>query len=167
MIKASLPTGEAERQQALENSGMLDIGTAIQFDRLTHLARTYFRADFALVSLTDHDRQWFASSDGLDIKESPRKTSFCEHVLQTQDVLVVEDATKDDRFRNNPFVTASPPVRFYVGAPVRWQNQILGSFCVGGSEPRQVSEDDRAVLTNLAASVEREIELVRGAIECG
>lgn len=166
MIEPSIPTGEVKRQQALDHSGMLDLASSTQFDRLTHLARAYFGADFALVSLTDHDRQWFASNDGLAITEAPRQTSFCEHVLQTQAVLIVEDAAKDDRFSNNPFVQGTPPVRFYVGAPVRWQNEILGSFCVGGSEPRAVSEDDRAVLTNLAASVEREIELVRGAIEC-
>src|SRR3546814_3579557 len=73
----------------------------------------------AAISLIDRDRQWFLASVGLDISETPRACSFCAHaMLHPNDLLCVPDASRDERFRGNPLVTAENGLRFYAGAPL-------------------------------------------------
>src|SRR3546814_3425431 len=68
----------------------------------------------AAISLIDRDRQWFLASVGLDISETPRACSFCAHaMLHPNDLLCVPDASRDERFRGNPLVTAENGLRFY------------------------------------------------------
>ena len=51
--------------------------------------------------------------------------------------MVVPDATKDDRFKDNPLVTGGPKIRFYAGAAlISPEGARLGSFCVIDSKPR-------------------------------
>ncbi|MEL7401575.1 MAG: GGDEF domain-containing protein, partial [Pseudomonadota bacterium] len=71
------PDNETERQQALDDSGLLAEGSEERFDRITRLACHTFSVPIALVSLIDRDRQWFKSRQGLDATETPRDISFC------------------------------------------------------------------------------------------
>jgi hypothetical protein len=65
--------------------------------------------------------------------------------------MVVEDATQDSRFADNPLVTSSPGIRFYAGA--RLVNG-LGALCVIGQRPRHATEDEIMKLARLAHCVD-------------
>ena len=75
-----------------------------------------------LVSLVDRDRQWFKSVQGLPpgVDETERKVSFCAWTLlpPIPQILVVENAQEDVRFKDNYLVTGPPHVRFYGGSPL-------------------------------------------------
>jgi hypothetical protein len=60
----------------------------------------------SVVSLVDDDLQCFKSvQDPLEVMcdatETPRNITFCYHSIQQDTPFLVEDATKDDRFKDN------------------------------------------------------------------
>jgi diguanylate cyclase (GGDEF)-like protein len=159
VIKAPIPANEAERLEALRDLDILDTRPEERFDRLTRVARRLFGVPIALVSLVDADRQWFKSRQGLDATETPRDISFCGHAIAGEDVLVVRDALADDRFQDNPLVREEPKIRFYAGCPVRAKNgSPLGTLCLVDRRPRELGREELALLRDLAAMVEQELE---------
>jgi GAF domain-containing protein len=102
---------ELHRLQVLKSYFSLDQESEETFDRMTTMAARIFQAPIALVSLVDLGRQFFLSSKGLDVKETPRTYSFCAHVIQsTAPTVVIPDATADFRFKENPLVTGLPHI---------------------------------------------------------
>jgi len=113
----------------------------------------------ALISLIDDERQWFKSKQGLEVTETPRSVAFCDYTIRQDRMLIVEDATRDVRFRDNPLVTGPPHVRFYAGMPIREPGGFrIGSLCIIDYVPRKVQEMDLDLLRSIASLVEDEIE---------
>jgi PAS domain S-box-containing protein len=156
------PSYESRRQEALHRYRILDTPPEESFDRITRLAAHLFDVPVALVSLVDKERQWHKSCYGFDAREVEREVSFCAHNLLGDEVMIVEDATQDARFADNPVVTAEPNIRFYAGAPLRTPDgYTLGSLCIIDVVPRSFEERERAQLRDLAAVVTDELELRR------
>jgi diguanylate cyclase (GGDEF)-like protein len=150
---------ERRRLAALQRLGLLDTPPEERFERLTRIARTYYNAASSFFSLVDSDRQWLKSAQGLEIEETDRGIAFCDYAIKQDAMLVVEDATKDPRFCNNPLVTGDPKIRFYAGVPVREPGGFkVGSFCITDDKPRKRSSLDMSVLRDLASIVEDELE---------
>jgi len=154
------PQDEKLRLEKLRALKLLDTAPEERFDRLTRMAKRLFQVDTAVVSLVDEDRQWFKSKASTNdlVDETPRNVSFCGHAILDQDVFVVEDAQVDERFKDNPLVTAESGIRFYAGFPLRINDgSALGTLCVFDKEPRQFSEDDVQLLRDLGDMAEKEI----------
>ena len=157
-----IPRDEIQRLRELERRSVLDTAGDEHFDRLVQLASAVLGMPVALISLVDRDRPWFLSRLGLATQETPREMAFCAHAIADQEVLVVPDALLDERFRSNPLVLDEPHVRFYAGAPLRTEEgHNLGTLCVIDREPRQLSEQQVAMLKLMAELVMRELELRR------
>jgi len=153
---------EAERQAALDSYRILDTDCDESFDRLTRLASAVTGSSMATITLVDRDRQWFKSKVGIANDETPRKDSFCAHAILGDDIMVVEDAALDERFAGNPLVTGDPNIRFYAGVPLVTRGGLgLGTLCVLDSKPRQLSEEHRKLLRDIAAMAAEEMELHR------
>ncbi len=164
LCRMSIPfdPDEAERLSVLESYDLLDTPADEAFDRITRLASHILEMPIALVSLVDGERQWFKSRQGLDAQETPREMAFCQHAILGDQVMVVPDATCDDRFSDNPLVTGAPDIRFYAGAPlIAPCGSKLGTLCVIDRTPRDIDDRQRQVLKDLAAIVIDEIELRR------
>ncbi len=158
MVEALVPPDEHIRLAELRSLGLLDGPPEERFDRVTRLARLLFDVPIALVSLVDEDRQWFASVQGLAVRETPRASSFCAHAILGDDVLHVADATVDSRFADNALVVGDPGIRFYAGAPICGPSgSKLGSLCIIDRHPRGLADTEKAALRDLADMVEREI----------
>ena len=56
----------------------------------------------SLFSIIDEEKQWFKAKVGLDINETERDVSFCNQTIKSDKLLIIEDATKDERFCHNP-----------------------------------------------------------------
>ncbi|MFZ0406645.1 MAG: sensor domain-containing diguanylate cyclase, partial [Cyanobium sp.] len=126
-----------------------------------------FQVPMSLISLVEKDRQWFLTRKGLDATETPRTMAFCAHAIAEDEVLVVPDALKDERFCTNPLVMDHPHIRFYAGAPLRSPDgHNLGTLCVIDQQPRQPSGEQIHQLQLLSELVMREIELRRIAMLC-
>lgn len=158
MEKPARPQNEAERLETLRALEVLDTPSEERFDRLTRLARRLFRVPIALVSLVDDERQWFKSCDGLEVSETPREVSFCGHAILQDEILLVPDATKDERFHDNPLVADDPSIRFYAGYPLRAPNgHKLGTLCLIDREPRELGDEELAILEDLGQMAQNEL----------
>src|SRR3954453_4949191 len=152
---------EAKRLAALHRYQGLGTAEAAAIDRITEIAARLFQAPVAVVSFVDRDRQWFKSHFGLNIAETPRAASFCAHAILSNDVMVVPDAAKDERFRSVPMAVGSVRIRFYAGAPLITPNGLrLGTLAVMDTRPRPApGEEEIATLADLAGVVMHELNL--------
>lgn len=154
---------EAERLKALAGYNILDTLPEQAFDDLTALAAYICKTPIALISLVDADRQWFKSKIGLKIRETSRESAFCSHtILQPEDILVIPNAIKDDRFANNPLVRGNSKIRFYAGAPLVTPNGLsVGTLCVMDTVPRQLSYQQLDALRRLSRQAIAQMELIQ------
>ncbi|MCJ2107486.1 EAL domain-containing protein [Methylobacterium sp. E-041] len=133
---------------------------------LAHIVELVARllgAPAAFVSLVDKDRQVFHAKVGIGLCETTRDIAFCDRTIAQDGVLVVLDASRDPRFRDNPLVTGEPFIRFYAGAPLRTADgHAIGTLCLAGSEARtDFTEADRRTLSDLARLALDRLELRR------
>ena len=153
---------EPARLAALHRYEVLDTPTEPAFDRITSLVKTVLRVPIATVSLVDHDRQWLKSCvGGLGIS-TPREITFCTHTIHQREPMVVDDATTDPRFRENPLVTGAPGIRAYLGVPLSTPDGYnIGSLCAIDTAPHSFRPDEVAIMSSFAALVADELELRR------
>jgi diguanylate cyclase (GGDEF)-like protein len=163
-----IPRDEEQRLRDLERYGVIGTASDEHLERLVHLAASIFQTPIAVISLVEADRQWFLSQQGLTVTETPREMAFCAHAIAGDELFVIPDATRDERFANNPLVRNEPHVRFYAGAPLRSNlGHNLGTFCVIDSQPRPpLDATQRQQLRWLGELVMRELELRRLATFC-
>ena len=161
-----IPKHETRRLKVLWQYEVLDTVPEEVFDDLADLAANICDAPIALISLVDEDRQWFKARTGITISETSRDISFCAHAILDDELLVVPDATKDKRFKNNPLVTGPQKIRFYAGAPlIAPGGHALGTLCVLDNKPRPLRPEQAQALEVLARHVVSQLELRRHARE--
>jgi diguanylate cyclase (GGDEF)-like protein len=152
--------GERERLKALRRYNVLDTEPEEAFDRITRIVKTVLQVPMVLISFVDEDRQWFKSKQGLEVKETPRDISFCQHTIQGSSPLIVTDALADPRFAENPLVLGEPYIRFYAGAPLRTREGYnIGTLCTLDTEVRHLTESQIGILEDLGKLVVDELEL--------
>ncbi len=152
---------EAERLRALERYAILDTMPEPAYDDIVMLAAQIFQVPVAMISFTDHDRQWFKASIGVPVSQVPREHAFCARVMaDPPDILLIPDASQDQAFADNIFVRGEPHIRFYASTPLLTsEGQVLGALCVFGFEPYQASEQQLQALRALARQVISHLEL--------
>ncbi|MEO8937285.1 MAG: ATP-binding protein [Burkholderiaceae bacterium] len=162
-----LPSTESSRLEALEGLRILDTLPEDTFDDLVVLASQVCGVPIALMSLVASDRQWFKARIGLAAQETHRDFAFCAHAIRTPDeVFVVEDASRDPRFANNPLVTGDPNIRFYAGAPiVTADGQAVGTVCVIDIRAGILSATQRRCLEALASHASLLLRLRQEALD--
>lgn len=160
MIAPAIPKDESERLSALYKLKILDTSAEERFERIVNLTADFFSMPICYVAFVDSDRQWLKASCGLNFKQSDRSVSFCGHTINYDDLLIVPDATKDERFHDNPLVIGEPHIRFYAGVPLRSiEGKKIGTLCIAHKEASNISAGSITHLISLAGLVEDQVNL--------
>jgi signal transduction histidine kinase len=161
MKLADIPENELERLKVLRTYNLLDTLPDEDYDAITKIAAAICNTPIALISIIDENRQWFKSRHGLETKETSRDFAFCAHsILKPDELLIINDARKDNRFHDNPLTAGDPNVVFYAGAPLNsLEGYPLGTLCVIDNEPKDLNENQKESLKLLSRQVTLLFEL--------
>ena len=147
------------RLQALARSELMDSEPEEVFDRLTRLTTKLLGAPVATMTLVDDTRQFFKSSVGTAVDQTPLSHSFCQHVVTGGAPLVVTDARLDPRVKDNAAIEDLDVIA-YCGVPLTdADGQTLGSFCAIQHSPREWTEIEIEILIELAHNIMTELDL--------
>ena len=142
---------DSPRLAALQRTNLLDSPPEEAFDRLTRLASKILHVPVSLVSLVDHERQYFKSVVGPDdpwatLRETPLSHSFCQHVVASSKPLIITDARRHPLVHQNLAIPDLGVVA-YAGMPLTTPDgQTLGSFCAIDTQPREWTEEEIEIL---------------------
>ncbi len=152
---------EEARLQVVHSLELLDTPPEERFDRVCRLAQDLLGASVAYVSLIERDRQFYKSGCGLGgVTETPRDFSLCNFTITQPGPVLALDTLEHPVFRESPYVTGPPNVRFYLGIPLTVKGQRVGTLCTMDFAPREgVSEKQIAQLDTLARVTETELLL--------
>lgn len=154
----------ASRLQAIRNSGLLDRRGEEQFGQLTDHVRVAMSVPVAIISIVDEHRQVFAGHSGLpepwaSIGETPITHSFCRHVVEAAEPLVVSDANLHGLVREN-LAIVDLGVIAYLGVPIHLPTgELVGALAAVDTRPREWTDSDLRFLTSLARVVDTAIGL--------
>ena len=130
-------------------------------EELVRLTASLCGAPTALMTLLDERHQWFRTSEGLRLGETPREVAFCAHAIRQTGLLVVKDALMDARFSANPLVTTEPALRFYAGVPLYTADgHALGTLCVVDIVPRILTAEQAHTLQVMGRQIAGRLELL-------
>ena len=160
MIAPKLPKNEKQRLKVVKEYKLLDTLPEEDFDNITNLVANICDVPISLITLLDADRNFLKSHYGIPFNESPRNISFCGHaILENNSIFIVEDATKDQRFYNNPLIK-DHNVKFYAGVPlINPEGFPLGTLCVYDVKPKKLTKQQQEAMIILAKQVVNLFEL--------
>ncbi len=135
-------------------------------ERFARLVRRQLDVPVALVTLVSANEQVFPGAIGLpepwqSTRCTPLSHSFCQHVVRSSAPLLISDARTDPLVADN---LAIPDLNViaYAGVPLTdADGVVVGSLCAIDSRPRTWSDEDLAVLTDLAGACSSELQLRR------
>lgn len=123
-----------------------------QLDKITSDASEFFSVPYAMINLVTADRVIFKSCTGLTVGDSlDSNGSFCSAASKQDSPLVISDATKDARFRNNPLVVGSLKICSYAGQSLHAPDGTkIGTLCLLDTKPRKYTIKQLKVLSDKA-----------------
>ncbi len=160
---APLPADESERLADLYRYEILDSDPEEGFDDIVRLAAEICETPWAVLNFIDEQRQWSKAAQGFPLGDTPRGEAFCPHtIVAPGGLMIVEDATDDERFRANPRVVGDPGIRFYAGAAIQAASgRPVGTVCVIDRQPRELSVEQVEALRALSRLATTQLELRR------
>ena len=146
---------EISRLQAVDKFLKLKISRENELTEIARYAAEICSTPMAFITLLSADTQHILFCVGSELKQTNRQDSFCNYTIMQDNVLVIPDTSKDERFVNNPFRDkTSANIQFYAGAPlVTKDGYNLGSLCVSGHEPMELSVIQEKMLAVLSRQV--------------
>ncbi len=156
---------EYERLKIVRQFAELDFGNSKELRDIVMLATEICKVPIAMITLMDEDVQLIKVVTGAEMSSNTRENSFCKYLVNSSEVMVVPDASNDQRFETNPVVTELG-IRFYAGAPLVTESGYhLGTLCIFDQKPRAFSERQKEMLAILSRQVINLMELKIGLLK--
>jgi signal transduction histidine kinase len=153
---------ETDRVAALHSYEILDTPREAEFDEIVKVVSAICGTPISVINLIDRDRQWFKAEVGLGVRETPLPASICAHAILQPGLFIVPDTTLDKRFADNSLVTGNPNLRFYAGALLETPEGLpLGTICVLDYKPRELDDNQKALLRLMSQQIMKLFELRR------
>lgn len=88
------------------------------------------------------------------------ESAFCRQLAPLRSLVVVPDTRADAALAAHRSVVGAPYIRFYAGCPILDESRVaVGSLGLIDYNPQVFGDDERQLLADLAAQVERELRL--------
>ncbi|MES3017672.1 MAG: GAF domain-containing protein [Bacteroidota bacterium] len=153
---------ENRRVKAVQRYLKFNVDREKDLQEIVMLASVICQSPIALITLIDYDIQLIKAGIGTKQTVMPRSSSFCTHAIEKDEIMVVEDASKDQRFANAPVVTNDPHIRFYASANLKSHDGYnVGTLCVYDTQPKELTQQQQECLAALANQVSHIMELDR------
>ncbi|PPF65057.1 histidine kinase [Clavibacter michiganensis] len=151
------------RRDAIAQYEILGASPEEDLQGLAQLAATLCAVPTAVINLIDDENQYQVAAAGFEPSVCSIEESMCAVALQTPGLLVVPDATNDDRFASNPFVTgALANVRFYASSPLITPAGVpIGTICIFDDVTRDLTDELSGCLALIARQIVDVLELWR------
>eukprot|EP01040_Poterioochromonas_malhamensis_P007191 gene7191-7762_t len=142
----TIPHDEEKRLQLIQDLNILQhYQDDERFQRITLLAAEYYKCPIALITVVGEKTIWFLSKIGLEEKEATREFSFCQYAIlpETSNLFIVQDALKDERFKQSPIVTGAPHLRFYAASSIHLQDVKIGTISILDIVPHEDFDEEK------------------------
>ena len=162
-----VPENERDRLAALGTYGVIGTPPEMDFDEIANLAAHICGCSVAVINLVADKWEWYKGKCGIpeDINREPRG-GICSTAICNNDLLIVPDLAKDERFADQAVVKDEPHFRFYAGAPmINRDGYALGSLCVLDYQPREIEAQQLEALRCLTHQCVAQLELRRKLAE--
>ena len=151
---------EQRRLLALASLGVSDAESIPVFDEAVQTAAHFLKASICLLSFVERDRQCFKATIGLSriglmndlaaSRQLSREESFCNGVVESQRVLMIDDAATHPDYQDGVLVRRYG-IHAYLGVPLfSADGYCIGTLSVMELEPRQFTPADANVLELIA-----------------
>lgn len=138
-------------------------GGSAELQRIAGLAQESFDVEFAVVTLIDGDRLWYAMNTHILPQSLPKELAYCRTTVEQDSLLVIPDADRDARFNTNPLVEMIG-LPFYMGLPLHSRaGETIGTFCLLGARARNPEEVSLPLLRQLAGEAQAELWRIEAA----
>ncbi len=146
---------DRRRVRELREYHLLDTPPAAELEAVVRVAASVAGVPTATLNLLDDTRQYQLTTVGFPGRQCDRTDSMCAVRLDEGVFVQVRDARVDPAYRHNPWVTGElGRIVFYASAPlISPAGNVMGTLCVFDGEPRELSTDRAARLTDLAGIV--------------
>lgn len=129
-----------------------------RFDHVVRLAAHLFDVSLVAVNLVDDVCAQPVASIGVGLEPMPRSDALCSYAIDADEGVAVADLTRDPRYAQNRFVVEAPHLRFYAGEPLHDRDgAAVGTLCIMGDRPRELTSVERHMLRDLADWVESDL----------
>lgn len=150
---------DLDRDRVLETYRIVFTGHEALFDDLVHLASVAVDVPVAYFALMTEETHWIKAGEGVGQLATPRKVAICNAAVESGELVVIEDASADDRWCDHPFVTGPAHLRAYASQPLRgYGGMVIGTLCVYDTKARSWSAEEIDRLVKFGRQLEVHLE---------
>ncbi|WP_316762255.1 GAF domain-containing protein [Pedobacter aquatilis] len=160
-------SAEQEKQVVKVNEfNAIDFTRTGEFQAIVNLAAEVCGKPISFLTLLDDKYNWFKIVKNFQTEPIAKESSFCQYTIESDDVLIIPDASKDQRVSDNDLVTGDMHIRFYAASPlISSDGDAVGALCVFDSKPGKLTDHQQQILKILARQVTYLMEMEKNQLQ--